>query len=463
MIINLLPLKTYIMIPKLFTIVILLLVQTLVAQSILGTWYGNLNTPGQILPLVFHVEQDGTLFKTFFDSPMQGAKGIPAKSTTFENSELTVMAPEFGITYKGTLSAEKIEGIFTQGESKTPFTLTRINTAPVVDRPQNPKLPYPYNSTEVTFKNETQGNELAGTIAEPKNFDKNTPILVMITGSGVQNRDEEMDGHKPFLVISDDLAKKGIATLRLDDRGIGGSEKGKEEQPTTADFVTDINSAVNYLMKNGYTNIGLIGHSEGGMIAPMVASENKNVKFIVLLAGPALPMIDVFVNQARSRLESVNVPKEDIDKDVANKRMIFQFVKSYMGKDYKADLKKYLADNFPNMKSQETDGYVRQLGTNWWRYSLNINPQLYLEKLKIPVLAVNGSKDTQVNPKENLASIKKSLEKAGNKKFEIVEFDGLNHFFQTAETGSSMEYPEITETISPKVLDKVSSWIANLK
>lgn len=447
---------------KIIAITLILLVQNLFAQSIFGTWYGNLDIPGQKLPLVIHIMEDGLQIKSTFDSPLQGATGIPIQKTTFENNEVSLEAPNLGINYRGKFTAEKIDGTFTQNGMDLPLVLTRNNTAPLMERPQEPKPPYSYNSMDVTFKNEVQGNVLAGTIAAPKNFDKNSPILVMITGSGVQNRDEELMGHKPFLVISDDLAKKGIATLRLDDRGIGGSEKGKDGA-TTADFATDINSAVNYLLKNGYKNIGLIGHSEGGMIAPMVADQNKNVKFIVLLAGPGIPIVDLFIDQNRKLMVANQVPKEVIDKDLLMKTQIFEFVKSYSGKDYQADLKKYLDKTFPEMSPEEEQAYVTQLGTNWMEYFLKFNPQIFLEKIKIPVLAVNGSLDLQVSAKENLAGIKKSLEKAENKHFETVEFEGLNHLFQTAKTGNPLEYSQITETFSPTVLNKISSWILFLK
>lgn len=447
---------------KFVFIALLLMFQNLFSQNITGSWYGNLDVQGQKLPLVFHIAKEGTDLKSSFDSPTQGARGIPIQKTLFENNNLTFDAPDLAIIFKGKLNAEKIEGTFTQSGMNFPLILTKNEETIVVNRPQTPKPPFSYNSEDITFKNDTEGNLLAGTIATPKNFKKNQPILVMITGSGAQDRNEEMFEHKPFLVIADDLAKKGIATLRLDDRGIGGSEKGKDGA-TSSDFATDINSAVNYLKQKGYKNIGLIGHSEGGMIAPMVADKNKNVKFLVLLAAPAVPILDLVLDQNKKLAESANLPQEAIDEVLAIKSKTFTYAANYNGKDFKEDFTKYLEENYPTMTTQERDAYIAQMSSSWFQYFIKFNPVDYLSKVKIPVLAVNGSLDLQVSAKENLAGIKKSLTQAENKRFEIVEFEGLNHLFQTAKTGNPSEYGQIEETFSPKVLDKISSWVLGLQ
>lgn len=447
---------------KFIILILLIFFQNLFSQNITGSWYGNLDVQGQKLPLVFHIEQEGNDLKSTFDSPTQGAKGIPIQKTLFENNELTFNASNLGITFSGKLNAQKIEGIFSQSGMNFPLILTRNAETTIVNRPQTPKPPFNYNSDDVTFKNDTQGNLLAGTLVTPKNFNKKSPILVMITGSGAQDRNEEMFEHKPFLVIADDLAKKGIATLRLDDRGIGGSEKGKDGA-TSADFATDINSGVNYLVKNGYKNIGLIGHSEGGMIAPMVADLNKNVKILVLLAAPGIPILDLVLDQNKKLAESTNLPQAAIDEVLAIKSKTFTYARNYNGKDFKADFTKYLEENYPNMSVQERAAYIDQMSSPWFQYFIKFNPNDYLSKVKIPVLAVDGSLDLQVSAKENLAGIKNSLTKAGNKNFETVEFEGLNHLFQTATTGNPSEYGQIEETFSPKVLDKISSWILQLQ
>lgn len=437
-------------------------VQMFFSQNIIGSWYGNLDVQGQQLPLVFHIEKDGNDLKSSFDSPLQGAKGIPIKKIVFENNDLTLDATDLGISYKGKYLNDKIEGTFSQSGMNFPLVLTRNTETVVVNRPQTPKPPFPYNSEDVTFKNVLEGNLLAGTLAVPKNLNKSNPILIMITGSGAQNRNEEMFDHQPFLVIADDLAKKGITTLRLDDRGIGGSELGKTGA-TSADFATDINSAVNYLKQKGFTNIGLIGHSEGGMIAPMVANENKNVKFLVLLAAPGVPILDLVLLQNKMLAEDAKLPQETIDEVLKIKSQTFTYAKNYQGSDFKGDFKNYLDRNFPEMSSPEKEAYLSQMSSEWFRYFIKFNPNDYLSKVKIPVLAMNGSLDIQVSAKENLAGIKNSLTKAGNKKVETIEIAGLNHLFQTAKTGNPAEYGQIEETFSPKALDKISSWILELK
>lgn len=438
-------------------------VQIFFSQNIKGDWYGNLDVQGQKLPLVFHIDKIENDLKSSFDSPLQGAKDIPIMKTIFENNNLTFDASDLGISYSGKFQDDKIDGIFSQGGINFPLVLTRNEETITVNRPQTPKPPFNYDSTDITFKNEIQENLLAGTLAIPKKFKKSAPILVMITASGAQNRDEEMFDHKPFFVIADDLAKKGIATLRLDDRGIGGSELGKSG-PTSADFATDINSAVNYLKEKGYTNIGLIGHSEGGMIAPIVATNNNNnIKFLVLLAAPGVPIHELVLVQNKMLAEDAKLPKATIDEVLKIKSQTFTYAKNYKGSDFKGDLKNYLDSNFPEMSAPEKEAYISQMSSEWFRYFIKFDPADYLTKVKIPVLAMNGSLDLQVSPKENLAGIRNSLTKAGNKKFEIEEFDGLNHLFQTTKTGNPAEYGQIEETFSPKVLDKISAWILQLK
>ncbi|SFI53960.1 alpha/beta hydrolase family protein [Halpernia frigidisoli] len=456
---------------KFILIAFTLIVQSLFSQDISGSWYGNLEAQGQKILLVFNIEKVENNYKSNFDSPMQGAKGIPIEKTTFENNELTFDASKLGITYKGKLTTDKIEGNFSQNGMNLPLILTRNNETEELKRPQTPKPPFSYNANNVSFKNDLQGNLLAGTIAEPKNFNKSKPILVMITGSGAQNRDEELFGHKPFLVIADDLAKKGIATLRLDDRGIGGSEKGKEGA-TSADFATDINSAVNYLTKNGYKNIGLIGHSEGGMIAPMVANMNKNVKFLVLIAGPGIPITDLITKQNYDIGKISGADENALKTNEEINKKLYLFVNNYKGNNLKSDakttilndLKKLPESQIPKDKIEETaENQAKQISSPWFQYFIKYNPDINLSKIKIPVLAIDGSLDLQVSAKENLAGIKSSLTKAGNKHFETIEFDGLNHLMQTAKTGNPSEYAQIEETISPKVLDKISSWVLSLK
>ncbi len=441
-------------------------------QELTGSWHGELDVQGNKLPLIIHIEKDINGYKSNFDSPLQGAKGIPFQKIVFENNILTLDASNLGIIYTGKVGNDKIDGTFSQSGMNLPLVLIKKKgEETVINRPQTPKPPYNYDIEEVSFDNATDKNILAGTISQPKNFDKNAPILIMITGSGAQNRDEELFGHKPFAVIADDFAKKGIATLRMDDRGTGLSSKGNETD-TSENLATDINSAVEFLKGKGYKNIGLIGHSEGGMIAPIVADKNKNVKFLVLLAAPGISTSDLLQKQSYDIGKSSGASETTLETNKAVNQKIYEFVKNYNGNNLKTDLKPILISEFKKFPKGEipadqietvAEKQASQISNPWFQYFIKFNPGDYLSKIKIPVLAINGSLDLQVSAKENLAGIKKSLEKAGNKNFEVIEFEGLNHLFQTAITGNPAEYGQIEETISPKVLEKMTAWILQNK
>ncbi|WP_213189759.1 alpha/beta hydrolase family protein [Cloacibacterium caeni] len=449
----------------LISMVLILLAQTFYAQEIIGPWQGELDIQGMKLPLILHVNKDGENLKSTLDSPKQGAKDLPVSKTEFVNNELKFEATNLGVSYKGTLKDGKIEGTFSQGGMQLPLTFVKSTgeNKTVFNRPQTPKEPFDYKTEEVTFVNPIDKNTLAGTISIPKNFKNSDKILVMITGSGKQNRDEELFGHKPFAVIADDFAKKGIATLRLDDRGIGGSSKGKDDD-TSANYATDISTAVDFLVKKGYKNIGLIGHSEGGMIAPIVSTTNKNVKFLVLMAGPGTQLDELLLKQNESAGKLAGMSDKDLAEAKIGNQKIYNFIKNYKGNNYETDLKNFMTENFKGkMTDAEINQTVNQTKKNWFRYFIKFNPDHYLSKIKIPVLALNGSKDFQVPAKDNLAAIKKSLTKAGNKNFEIAEMEGLNHLFQECKTGAFSEYADIEQTISPKVLEKMSSWILKRK
>lgn len=446
-------------------LMLILLAQIFHAQEITGNWKGELEIQGLKLPIILHITKIEGNLKSTLDSPKQGANDIPVSTTEFENSELKFEVSNLKVSYSGTLKNGKIEGTFSQGGMQLPLIFTKFEKQEnyTFNRPQEPKPPFNYDTEDVLFENPIDKNTLAGTISQPKNFDKNHPILVMITGSGKQNRDEELFGHKPFWVIADNFAKKGIATLRIDDRGIGGSSKGSDND-TTENFATDISAAVNFLYAKGYTNIGLIGHSEGGMIAPMVYNMNKKVKFLVLMAGPGTKIDELLIQQNEIAGKLAGMSEKDLKDSKTINKTIYDYIKNYKGNNYETDLKKFLADNLKGkMNDSEITQNYNQTKNNWFRYFIKFNPDVYLSKVKIPVLALNGNKDFQVPSKENLEGIKKSLIKAGNKNFEIIEAEGLNHLFQECKTGAFSEYVEIEQTISPKILEKMSSWILKIK
>lgn len=439
----------------------------LFCQEIIGSWTGELNVQGNKLPLIFHIKQNETELKTTMDSPMQGAKEIPVTSTKFDKNELLLSAPTLGITYKGTLKNNKIEGSFFQGQMSLPLILTKLE----IKRPQTPKPPFDYAVEEVTFENPVDKTTLAGTLTTPTTK-KEFPVVILISGSGQQNRNSEIFGHQSFWVIADDFAKKGIGVLRLDDRGIGGSN-GASSTMTTQTFATDTNAAVEFLAKKGFKNIGLIGHSEGGIIAPMVASQNNKVKFIISMAGPGIAIDELMLLQTNAIGKLSGLSENQLKSTGDLNRKLYATVKNYKGNDLQNEVKKVLAVEIKNLPQDQQPSQTdiepfleqqsKSVSNSWYRYFLNINPDAYWSKLKIPVLALNGTLDMQVISKENLDGIKNSLEKAKNKQFEIEELPNLNHLFQEAKIGSVEEYGLLEQTIAPVVLEKMSAWILKRK
>lgn len=336
---------------------------------------------------------------------------------------------------------------------------------------QEPKPPYPYYSEDIEFTNSQDGIRLAGTLTRPSKKG-NFPAVILITGSGPQDRNEEVNlGHKPFLIIADDLTRKGFAVLRYDDRGTYKSS-GNFQQATSLDFCDDVESAVSYLKtrKDIDTNkIGLIGHSEGATVATIVASRPGNTAFVVLLAGPGLRGDTLMLMQGETMRKSAGMSRENIQKTLEQGSGLYNIVvKSKDTKTLKAELTKYVSgldiskDEIPPNVTREQ--FIAQqvdlISSPWWQFFLKHDPSVTLQKVTCPVLALNGTKDWQVSPKENLAAIASSLKKAVNKDFTIKELPELNHFFQECKTGSPDEYTTIDQTFSPTALKEISSWVA---
>lgn len=387
-------------------------------------------------------------------------KVISTEKTVEDGIPMILVQTEFSkqnVNFKVPFSKNnKVLGIFKGADKEEPSK---------IDRPQTPKPPYSYNTEEVTITNPIDKNLLAGTLTTPQNYNKNIPVYVLITGSGQQDRDSEFYNHKPFAVIANYLGNNNIATLRMDDRGIGKSSPGKSTD-TTENYATDIMAAVNFLVQKGFSNIGLIGHSEGGAIAPMVAAKNKNIKNIILLAGPGLPGNELLTLQNKRIDEVYGATPEQIEDDIKVKSFFFKFVREYRGnnfpKDAHEELKKFFAQNttkIPEKAQVQLSEILVNSMVPWMVAFLKSTPEQYLVQVKIPVLALNGSLDLQITPEENLKAIKNALIKAGNKDFEVLEIPGLNHLFQTAKTGSPKEYEEIEETFSPEALEIMKNWI----
>ena len=305
------------------------------AQDISGTWNGILKVPSQELPIVFHIAKKDGVYITTMDSPAQGAKGLVTDKTSFENNELEIVMSKLLVVYKGFLENNMFKGTFTQGGMAFPLNLAK-GEFKFKPKLQDPKKPYPYVSEEVTFNNSKAGNiKLAGTLTIPKGI-KDPPVAILISGSGPQNRNEELLGHQPFLVLSDHLTRKGIAVLRYDDRGIAGSE-GDFSTSTTYDFASDVEAAIAYLKTRQNVvdihKIGLIGHSEGGMIVPMVASKNRDVSFCVLLAGPGIDGKDILLTQTRKAYELAGVQEKEIALNEKYSNKIYDICKNYKGEN----------------------------------------------------------------------------------------------------------------------------------
>lgn len=455
------------------TIIIVFTSFNLFAQNITGQWNGALKVMGIQMRLIFNINKTDSGYAATMDSPDQKVKGIPVTETSFDNAILKLAVKNAGIEYEGTLNkGNQITGTFKQMGQSFPMNLSReeIGRAKLV-RPQEPLKPYPYYSEEVTFENKTAGIVLAGTLTLPKK-EGNFPAVVLISGSGPQNRDEELLGHKPFLVLADYLTKNGIAVLRFDDRGTAES-KGDFKTATSQDFSTDVEAAVNYMHTRKEINkkkVGLMGHSEGGIIAPMVAAKNKDIAFIVLLAGTGIPGDELLLLQQELIGRALGTSEAELQKTKTINRGAYDIIiKSDNQGKLKTDLASYFKQAYSdNPDIEKSNGMtedelvnlqVKELTKPWMIYFIKYNPATTLEKVKCPVLAIDGEKDLQVPAKINLDAIKKSLEKGANKNITTKELPDLNHLFQECATGSPSEYGQIEQTFSPNALTVILSWL----
>ena len=439
-----------------------------------GSWQGALTVNGGIqLRLVMHATPAAAGgFTGTLDSVDQGAMGIPMDTLTQSGDAVHFEMKKIGASFDGTLNAERtsIQGTFRQGPGTLPLTFERTDKPLVIARPQEPKRPFPYAEEEVTFPSTAAGVTLAGTFTRPSAAGR-YPAVLLVTGSGPQNRDEELLGHKPFLVIADYLTRRGDAVLRVDDRGVGKST-GNFGAATSEDFAADALGGVAYLKTRpdvDPAHVGLVGHSEGGLIAPLVASRSRDVAFVVLLAGPGVPGDEILVEQSiligktlgkvpdearkREELRAVYaILKEEKDPAAAERRLRAlrdeQLAKATEAE--RADAAKQAA---------EYETFLKQVLSPWFRFFITYDPKPALSKLTCPVLALNGELDLQVPPRQNLPAISAALEAGANRDYEVVKLPGLNHLFQSTKTGAPAEYAAIEETFSPAALDLIGEWI----
>lgn len=429
-------------------------------EEIEGSWAGQLEVAGTHLRIVFHVQADAQKKLTAtLDSPDQGASGIGMGEVTFQSDSLIIQAPVIAGKYEGIMTSDStMEGTWSQAGQQFPLDLQRQLEPEVLYRPQEPIPPYPYEEEEVTFSNTKQNFNLAGTLTIPEG-DGPFPAVVLVSGSGSQNRDEEIFGHKPFKVIADELTRNGIAVLRYDDRGVGASG-GSAVGATSADNATDARAALRYLKVRSDLDparLGIIGHSEGGLIALMIAADMKDdLACMVLLAGPGVTGRTILLDQSEhiSRLSSIPEPV------IVQNRQIMERVYGWMGAQ---DSYAAFADSVNAMLDPAVAGRIlnsiQEASYPWLSYFVRSDPSTYFGSITCPVLALNGEKDSQVLAEKNITAIRVGLKSAGNQQVKAEVLPGLNHLFQPCETGLPAEYGEIEWTFDKQALDLMSAWI----
>lgn len=434
------PFKHIIMIRTLLILLNLIIgVSAVFSQT--GVWSGDIEAQGIKLPLVFHFDDNHPTV----DSPAQAVTGIPIVVSKIEPDSISVSIPAIGASYNGKCREDEIVGMFKQRGIEFPLRL--IPGDRVLKRPQTPAPPYPYGQEEVSFSN---GDAvLRGTLTLPAGFNRDTPVLIMVTGSGLQNRDEEIFEHKPFAVIADALARNGIASLRYDDRGFGEST-GDAVNCTTEDLKNDALSGIN-MLRQRFEKVGVLGHSEGGTIALMLGADHE-ADFIISLAGMVISGEETLLQQNHQLLSQSGFPQPIVDEYC-----------EYLSMAFKGDdslLKKLETSSLPNDLKQNLTAGLSQLRSPYMRYFLSLDIRDKLDKINCPVLALNGTKDSQVFFESNLNPLNEGL--PANELNKVLPMDGLNHMLQHCSTGSVNEYATIEETISPEVLEIITQWIKSI-
>ena len=442
-------------------------------DRVAGHWEGQIDIPGQPITVKVDLAVNDSDWRGTIDIPAQGAKDLPLSNihVVEEDDDVRVKFSIRGVpgnpTFNGKLQDSAISGTFSQGVATFGFRLSRESVKGPA-RPQEPKPPFPYKIEEVVFQNGAVN--LAGTLTLPQGAGP-FPAVLLISGSGLQDRDETLVGHKPFWVLADHLSRAGIAVLRVDDPGIGKSTP-HPKPPTTEDFATDVEAGVAFLKgDNRVNNIGLIGHSEGGLIAAIVASRSNDVGFVVLMAGPGVPGTELLRKQNERIFDAAGIAGERKQNLLILLNRLFTILTSEdLAEDERRQgvdeiVRKQLEINGTPPAQQDeaqVQALVEQSLTPWMRYFLTFDPRPALEKIRVPVLVLNGELDVQVDAEQNLTAIAAALEKGGNQNVTVHRLPEHNHLFQRAKTGLINEYAVIEETISPKVLDLIRDWVLSV-
>lgn len=443
------------------------------AQDLKGSWKSTLEVMGQKLPLVFHFDMESEEWKGTMDSPNQGAKGIPLSKVLFNGVMLNFELAVGGISYEGLFVEESIKGTFKQSGMTFPLDLVRENSQEnekkQVNRPQHPTPPFQYSEIAVSFQNEKEGIELKGTITKPQG-EGPFPAVVLVTGSGPQDRNSEIFGHKQFLVIADYLTNQGIVVLRYDERGVGESE-GQFSSATSVDFKEDAIYALDYLRSLSYVEnqkVGLIGHSEGGLIAWLIGAEKNKADFLISLAPPVVPIPDMMLKQTEDISRSSGSPQELVNQQVSINKKFYDLIAQSQNSDE-------ALSKIPDLVNEIMAGYglgkeildqqasslssTFEKSINPWFYNfIKTNPEDYISKITVPTFAAFGGKDLQVNAAQNGNRLIE-LFQTEPELLELHHYPELNHLFQKAETGAVSEYENIEETFNLAVLRDISSFI----
>lgn len=433
---------------------------SLQASNLDGRWEGKLEiTPEMGLRLVIDIAgSEGEDAVVTMDSPDQGAYGIPMQIDYIDSDSLNVTVPQLMLRYKGKLDGDSIKGDFTQGRLSLPLVLT--SKAVALNRPQTPQPPYPYITEEVEFQSALDNASLYGTLSTPDDNFSATPVVLLVSGSGTQNRDEEISDHKPFAVIADYLARNGIASLRYDDRGFDKSSS-RAPNPTTYENAMDAIGGINYLRQKGFSKIGLIGHSEGGLIGDKIAGNGNLIDFIIELGGPVVSGDSILIYQNEFLLKDGGMPEEYISMFLEAMKGMFESQKE--NNPVAFDENKYTIFSPENLANPVLAPLAKNLRDNfsnpdpWVKYFINYDPLPDIKNITVPVFMLYGEKDTQVPPALNVPILEKN-----RPDIKIKVYPDLNHLMQHCTTGKFTEYADIEETISPEVLEDITLFIKSL-
>ena len=437
-------------------------------EAVGGHWEGEIRVPGTALQVMVDLSESEGVWEGTIDIPMQGANGLGLEDVTVEGESVSFRikgipgAPSFA----GTRTGERIEGTFTQAGAEFEFWLGREGVTPP-RRPQDPEPPFPYAAEEVTYRNGDV--TLAGTLTVPEGTAP-FPAAILITGSGAQNRDEELLGHRPFLVLADHLTRRGIAVLRVDDRGVGGSS-GSVAQSTSRDFATDVVAGVGFLRSDArIREVGVIGHSEGGLVGPLAATLSDDIAFVVMLAGTGVPGTDILklqlelISRAQGTDDETLARQLELQQEVLDTLMSSAPMEERRARlravvEEQMDLAPEAAGLDGEAREQAVQSGIASVLNPWFETFLTYDPRETLSQVQVPVLALNGDLDLQVDADQNMPEIARALLEGGNGDVTVRRFPGMNHLFQTAQTGAPTEYSAIEETMSPIVLEVISDWI----